>query len=134
MPSTVSSRNERPIVAVVEADPARRGLICALLGSLDITVSAYESAESYLESATPDACCLITDVALPGMSGIDLLRCLRERGSMLPMIVVGEDYDVRTAVTAIREGASDFIERPRLELAIVQRVEQLLRSTSGFAS
>jgi FixJ family two-component response regulator len=105
-----------------------------LLGSLDITVSAYESAESYLESSTPDACCLITDVALPGMSGIDLLRCLRERGSMLPMIVVGEDYDVRTAVTAIREGASDFIERPRLELAIVQRVEQLLRSTSGFAS
>jgi len=134
MPSTVSSRNERPIVAVVEADPARRGLICALLTSLDIAVNAYESAESYLASAAPGARCLITDVALPGMSGIDLLRCLRERGSMLPMIVVGEDYDVRTAVTAIREGASDFIEKPRLELAIVQRVEQLLRSGSGFAS
>ena len=132
MQSAPVSNSERPLVAVVEADAARRGSICRSLSALDIAVSDFDSAESYLAASQPIARCLITDIALPGMSGLDLLRCLRQRGVMPPMILLGEDCDVPAAVMAIREGASDFIEMPRAELAIVQRVAQLLRSDGGF--
>jgi two-component system response regulator FixJ len=131
MQSATVSNSERPLVAVVEADATRRGSICRCLSALDIAVSDFDSAESYLAARQP-ARCLITDIALPGMSGLDLLRCLRQRGVMPPMILLGEDCDVPAAVMAIREGASDFIEMPRAELAIVQRVAQLLRGDGGF--
>jgi FixJ family two-component response regulator len=67
------------------------------------------------------------------MSGLELLRCLRTRGALVPMIMLGEDYDVRAAVDAIREGATDFIEMPIAELAMAQRVEQLLRGDADSA-
>src|SRR5690606_1025403 len=71
----------RPIVAVIEADAAARRTLCSLLSSLDAEVQDYDSAESYLASKgepTLDSHgCLITDMVLPGMSGLELLRLLR---------------------------------------------------------
>jgi FixJ family two-component response regulator len=125
------SSTQRPIVAVVEADAARREALRRMLSALDIDVSDYDSAESFLAEGTQATRCLISDVELPGMSGLELLRCLRERGVAPPMIMLGEDCDIRAAVAAIREGASDFIEMPCAELAIVQRVAQLLRGDSS---
>jgi FixJ family two-component response regulator len=103
-----------------------------MLSSLDVDVSDYDSAESYLANSTQGTRCLISDVELPGMSGIELLRYLRSHGVMSPMIMLGEDCDVRAAVAAIREGAADFIEMPCAELAIAQKVAQLLRGDSAF--
>lgn len=103
-----------------------------MLSALDIDVSDYDSAESYLAASTQGTRCLITDFELPGMSGLELLRYLRAHGVMSPTIVLGEDSDVPTAVAAIREGATDFIEMPCAELAIAQRVAQLLRGDSAF--
>lgn len=119
---------DRPLVAIVEADAAGRRSLCRLLSALDIDVHDFDSAESYLAASTPATRCLITDVSLPGMSGLELLRCLRAKGVMPPMIMLGEDCDVAAAVVAIREGAIDFIEKPQMELAIVRRVAQLLHS------
>jgi FixJ family two-component response regulator len=124
-------RVTRPIVAVIEADAAARRLLCSLLSSLDAEIQDYESAESYLASEV-DALgcdtlgCVITDVMLPGMSGLELLRRLRATQSSPPVIVLGEETDVRTAVDAMREGAADFIEKQHMDLAIPRRVAYLL--------
>jgi FixJ family two-component response regulator len=119
----------RPIVAVIEADAAARRLLCSLLSSLDAEIQDYDSAESYLASERDTLGCLITDVWLPGMSGLDLLRRLRSEETSPPVIVLGEETDVRAAVDAMREGAADFIEKQHMDVAIPRRVAYLLDRT-----
>jgi FixJ family two-component response regulator len=122
-------RITRPIVAVIEADAAARRTLCSLLSSLDAEIQDYDSAESYL-AAEPDTLgCVITDVLLPGMSGLELLRRLRSAETSPPVIVLGEETDVRAAVDAMREGAVDFIEKEHMDLAIPRRVAYLLDRT-----
>lgn len=116
----------RPIVAVIEADATDRHTLRSLLSALDVDVHDYESAESYLAANGEKLGCVITDVALPGMSGLDLLRLLRSMRISPPVILVGDEADVNAAVAAMRGGAVDFIEKPHLDLAIVRRVAYLL--------
>jgi two-component system response regulator FixJ len=116
----------RPIVAVIEADARDRNALCSLLRTLDADIQDFDSAESYLAGRDDVPGCLISDVALPGMSGLDLLRLLRADGMPPPVILVGEEADVGAAVTAMREGAVDFIEKPHIEISIVRRVAYLL--------
>ena len=122
-------RITRPIVAVIEADAAARRALCSLLSSLDAEIQDYDSAESYLASEPDTLGCVITDVLLPGMSGLDLLRRLRSAETSPPVIVLGEETDVRAAVDAMREGAADFIEKQHMDLAIPRRVAYLLDRT-----
>jgi two-component system response regulator FixJ len=129
-----SVRIARPIVAVIEADAAARRTLCSLLSSLDAEIQDYDSAESYLAAeldtlGCDDLCCVITDVLLPGMSGLELLRRLRSTETSPPVIVLGEETDVRAAVDAMREGAADFIEKQHMDLAIPRRVAYLLDRT-----
>lgn len=98
----------------------------ALLSALDVDVQDYESAESYLAADGDGLGCVISDVSLPGMSGLELLRRLRARRVAPPVILVGEEADVAAAVAAMREGAVDFIEKSHLDVAIVRRVAYLL--------
>jgi FixJ family two-component response regulator len=120
----------RPIVAVIEADEADRRSLCSLLSSLDADVHDYDSAESYLASSVDALGCVITDVMLPGMSGLELLRLLRATKVAPPVILLGEESDVRAAVDAMREGAADFIEKGHMDLAIPRRVAYLLDRNS----
>lgn len=116
----------RPIVAVIEADAKDRRTLCSLLRSLDADVQDYDSAESYLAAHTNSLGCLITDMALPGMSGLDLLRLIRSEHAAPPVILLGEESDVRAAVAAMREGAVDFFEKPHVDVSILRRVAYLL--------
>jgi CheY-like chemotaxis protein len=116
----------RPLIAVIEADARDRRTLCSLLSTLDVDVKDFDSAESYLAAPGSAPGCLITEVALPGMSGLDLLRLLRAAGMLPPIILLGEESDVRAAVTAMREGAIDFIEKPHVDMAILRRVAYLL--------
>jgi FixJ family two-component response regulator len=120
----------RPIVAVIEADATDRRTLCSLLSSLDVDVQDYDSAESYLDADADGFGCLITDVALPGMSGIELLKRLRTQHEGMPVILLGEEADVRAAVSAMREGAVDFFEKPHVDIAIARRVAYLLDHAS----
>lgn len=121
----------RPIVAVIEADATERRTLCSLLSSLDVDVQDYDSAESYLAAHMNGFGCVITDVALPGMSGLELLRRLRaQQHDSLPIILLGEESDVRAAVAAMREGAVDFFEKPHIDIAIARRVAYLLDHVS----
>ena len=119
-------RANRPIVAVIEADAADRRTLCALLSALAVDVRDYDSAESFLAAPDHDPGCLITDVALPGMSGLQLLRLLRSGGVHQPIILLGEEADVGAAVSAMREGAVDFFEKPHVNISITRRVAYLL--------
>jgi FixJ family two-component response regulator len=120
----------RPIVAVIEADDRDRRTLCSLLSPLNAEIHDFASAESYLADRDGAPCCVITEVALPGMSGLDLLRLLRTAGMMPPIILLGEEADVGAAVIAMREGAVDFIEKPHVDIAILRRVAYLLDHTS----
>ncbi|HKE96255.1 MAG TPA: response regulator [Povalibacter sp.] len=120
----------RPIVAVIEADARDRRTLCSLLSPLDAEIHDFDSAESYLAERDGAPCCLITEVALPGMSGLDLLRVLRAGGTTPPIILLGEEADIGAAVTAMREGAFDFIEKPHVDIAILRRVAYLLDHAS----
>lgn len=125
-PSVSLVPNSRPIVAVIEANATERNTLHSLLSALDVDVQDYDSAESYLASRIDGYGCVITDVTLPGMSGLDLLRQLRLSNEPLPIILLGEEADVSAAVTAMREGAVDFFEKPHLDAAIAKRVAYLL--------
>jgi FixJ family two-component response regulator len=116
----------RPTVAVIEADVAHRRSLCALLSTLDVDIKDYDSAESFLAACDHDPGCLITEVALPGMSGLELLRLLRSGGQHQPIILLGEEEDVGAAVTALREGEVDFFEKPQVDTSITRRVAYLL--------
>jgi FixJ family two-component response regulator len=116
----------RPTIAVIEADEAARRLLCSLLSSLDADIQDYDSAESYLAADLSTLGCVIADVWLPGMSGLELLRQLRSAETSPPVIMVGEETDVRAAVDAMRAGAADFIEKQHMDLAIPRRVAYLL--------
>jgi FixJ family two-component response regulator len=111
---------------VIEANATDRNTLRSLLSSLDVDVHDFESAESYLASSEERLGCVITDVSLPGMSGLELLRLLRTMRISPPVILVGEESDVNAAVAAMRGGAVDFIEKPHLNLAIARRVAYLL--------
>jgi two-component system response regulator FixJ len=116
----------RPIVAVIESDATDRRSLCALLSALDVDIRDYDSAESFLAAPDHDPGCLITDVSLPGMSGLELLRLLRSGGGHQPIILLGEEADVSAAVTAMRDGAVDFFEKPQVDVFITRRVAYLL--------
>ena len=116
------------MVGVVDPDPAARDEIRTLLAPVGVDVSTYDSAESFLlVNAGRHLACLIVDLLLPGMSGLELLRRLRADGNDVPVILLADESDVPTAVAAMREGATDFIEKPYVNVAVLKQVQKLLR-------
>jgi len=101
---------------------------------MGVDVSTFESAESYLLSANGrHLSCLIVDLLLPGMSGLELLRRLRSAGDDVPVILLADESDVPTAVAAMREGATDFIEKPYVDVAVLKQVQKLLHTPPANA-
>ena len=118
-----------PIVGVIDPDPVARNGLSTLLRGLGIDVSTFDSAESFLLAANGrHVACLIVDLLLPGMSGLELLRRLRSAGNDVPVILLADESDVPTAVAAMREGATDFIEKPYVDVAVLKQVQKLLRA------
>jgi len=100
------------IVHVVDDDLAVRQSLSFLLASEGLPVRLHESAAAFLETVAAPSGCVVTDVRMPGMDGIAFLRCLREQGFAVPVIVMTGHADVPMAVEAMKEGAVDFIEKP----------------------
>ena len=94
-----------PHVGVIDPDPVARNGLRTLLHRNGVDVSTFDSAESYLLAANGrHLACLIVDLLLPGMSGLDLLRRLRKAGNDVPVVLLADESDVPTAVAAMREG------------------------------
>jgi two-component system response regulator FixJ len=116
-------------LCVVEDDADERSSLATLFGSLGISVRTYTSAEDLLGTLDQvNVSMLVSELALPGMSGIELLRRLRERGVRSPVILLGENSDIPTAVDAIHAGAVDFIEKPFIDRILLRRVRAALES------
>ena len=119
-------------VHVIDDDEALRDSLTFLLRTARIDVQSYPSAAAFLE-ALPDAnlSCVITDVRMPGMSGIDLLRRLRERNISVPVIVITGHGDIPLAVEAMRIGATDFLEKPFDDEVLIASVKAALKQKEG---
>jgi two-component system, LuxR family, response regulator FixJ len=100
------------VVHVVDDDEAVRDSVAFLLRSARVEVEVYESALAFLGKAAGATGCVVTDVRMPDMSGIELMRRLKELGIKVPVIVMTGHGDVPLAVEAMKAGAVDFIEKP----------------------
>ncbi|GEO13644.1 response regulator FixJ [Microvirga aerophila] len=101
------------VVHVVDDDVAVRKSLAFLLASDGLAVRLHESATAFLDEVKDvEAGCIVTDVRMPGIDGMEFLRRLKARGSILPVIVMTGHADVPMAVEAMKEGAVDFIEKP----------------------
>jgi FixJ family two-component response regulator len=116
-----------PIVYVVDDELAVRDAIALLLRSVGLKARTFGSAREFLaayERGTP--ACLITDVRMPGMSGLELQEVLVEGGATLSIIIVTGHGDIAMAVRAMKAGASDFLEKPFKEQALIDAVHRAL--------
>ena len=117
----------RPTVFVVDDDADVRSSLMAVLAEDGLQAEAYSSGEAFLTAYHNGEGCLLVDAYMPGMSGIDLLERLRKDGHSLPALMITGQSDVHMAVTAMKAGALDFIEKP------VGRVELLASVTRALA-
>lgn len=118
------------VVHIVDDDEGVRQSLAFMLSSAGLAVRVYESATAFLAGLdAAQSGCLITDIRMPDMTGIDLLRHIRTKASSLPAIVITGHGDVALAVQAMKAGAIDFIEKPFDEQAILDAVHRALKQT-----
>ena len=122
----------QPIVFVVDDDASVREAIASLVRSIRLDVQCFGSAREFLDSEPADRpSCLILDVRLPGASGLDLQRELRARGVGIPVVFVTAYGDVPMTVSAMKEGAIEFLIKPFRDQDLLDAVQQgLERSRS----
>ncbi len=114
-------------VFVVDSDDAIRDSLVRLLSALPCGIETFGSGEELLGEPSLDrGACLITEMQLPGMCGLELLQAIERRGSAMPTILLASNTDVPTAVQAMRAGAVDLIEKPFVERVLLSRVRDLL--------
>ena len=109
----MSTMQPEPIIYVIDDDDAVRQSLEFLLKTAGITVRSFESGKAFLE-VLPEirSGCIVTDVRMPGITGIDLLRHVKETNPFLPVIVITGHGDISLAVEAMKLGAVDFLEKP----------------------
>ena len=118
---------DKSIVHVIDDDEAVRQALAFQLGSAGIDVRTYESAAVFLEVApTVQTGCIITDVRMPELSGIDLLQRMRELKHPVPVVVITAHGDIPLAVEAMRLGAVDFLEKPFEDEVLLKSVRSAL--------
>jgi FixJ family two-component response regulator len=115
------------VVFVVDDDRAMRDSLRWLLDSVGLPVRTYATAAEFLADHDPaQPGCLVLDVRMPGMSGLDLQAELARRGVELPTIIITGHAEVPMAVRAVKAGAIDFIEKPFSDQLLLDRVRQAL--------
>jgi FixJ family two-component response regulator len=114
-------------VFVVDDDEAVRDSLGLLIDSVGLEFETFASAQEFLEAYDPGRPgCLVLDIRMPGMSGLELQRRLGEIGAILPIIFITGHGDVPVAVRAMREGAVDFLQKPFEDQDLLDRIQQSL--------
>ena len=120
-----------PVVYIVDDDSAIRDALSFLMKSIGFESKAYASAETFLNQANFDRPgCLVVDVRMHGMSGLELQQVLNERGIALPVIIITGHGDVPMAVQAMKAGAVDFLEKPYDNEVLITRISQSLEDAT----
>lgn len=124
-----------PRVHIVDDDDAMRDSLKWLLESRGLSVELYPSAEAFLAAFNREFCgCLVLDVRMPGMSGLDLYEQLQVRASTLPVIFITGHGDVPMAVSALKKGAADFIEKPFNNQDMLRLIESCMKQDRAAAA
>jgi FixJ family two-component response regulator len=116
-----------PVVFVVDDDASVRAALDSLFRSVNLVVRSFGSAQEFLSEAPTDGpACVVLDVRLPGMSGLDLQRQLAERDATLPVIIITGHGDIPMTVRAMRAGAVEFLPKPFRDQDLLDAVQQAL--------
>jgi two-component system response regulator FixJ len=120
-------KERAPLITVVDDDAAARSSLRLLLKSLGLAAVAYESAAAFLAAYDPEQPgCLLLDIRMPGMSGLELQEQLNLRGTISPIIFITGHGDVPMAVEAMQHGAFDFLQKPFRDQDLLDRVQKAL--------
>jgi two-component system response regulator FixJ len=123
-----------PVIYVIDDDDAVRQSLEFLLKTSGMTVRGFESAKAFLDILPQiRSGCIITDVRMPGISGIDLLRKVKQAGIDIPVVVITGHGDIALAVEAMKIGAVDFLEKPFDDNALLAAVQGSLSRTADAA-
>ena len=115
----------RPIIFIIDDQESVRLALAEMLDVFGYTVETYETADAFLRAFDPArAGCIVADVRMPGMSGIELVEELVRRKSLLPVVLISGHADVPMAVAAIKAGAEDFIEKPVDDVQLVAAINR----------
>jgi FixJ family two-component response regulator len=124
-----------PRVHIVDDDEAMRDSLKWLLESRGLKVELYPSGEAFLGAFNGDLRgCVVLDVRMPGMSGMDLYARLRARASTLPVVFITGHGDVPMAVSALKKGAADFIEKPFNDQDMLKLIESCMKQDRAAAA
>jgi len=123
--------NDRIVIHVIDDDAAMRDSLAFLLDVNGFKSQVYESADAFLKGTSLDVVrCVVSDIRMPGMTGVDLVRKLKGGGSSCPVILITGHGDVALAVEAMKAGAVDFIEKPFDDAALLGAIRAALDAHS----
>ena len=117
----------QPVVFVVDDDAALRELLADLFASVDLRVATFASAADFLRSVAADAAgCLVLDVRLPGLSGLDFQADLAKSNIRLPIVFITGHGDIPMTVRAMKAGAVEFLTKPFRDQDLLEAVQRAL--------
>ena len=117
-----------PTVYVVDDDDGMRRALSLLLDTVGYTTQAFASPQEFLAAFSADACgCLVLDMRMPGMSGLELQQHINRSGSRLPIIFITGHGDIPMAVQAMKEGAFEFIQKPFRDQELLDSINHALQ-------
>jgi two-component system response regulator FixJ len=121
-------------VYVIDDDEAMRDSLDFLLGAADFHVTLFESAHKFLDAiSTVEFGCVVSDVRMPGIDGIELLKRLKASRNVFPVVIMTGHGDVPLAVEAMKLGAADFLEKPFEDERIIGMIDVALREAASNA-
>jgi FixJ family two-component response regulator len=119
--------NVADLVFVIDDDESMRDALNSLIRSVGLNVATFASAQAFLQSSRPDApACLILDVRMPGLSGLDLQRELAEANIQIPIIFITGHGDIPMSVRAMKAGAVEFLTKPFRDQDLLDAIQQAL--------
>jgi len=122
-------KQRSPMVFIVDDDEAVRNSLRLLVKSIGLTASVSGSAQDFLATYDPvQPGCLVLDVRMPGMSGLELQQQLNLRGAVIPVIFITGHGDIPMAVDAMQQGAFDFLQKPFRDQDLIDRIQRALEA------
>ena len=122
-------------VNIVDDDPAVRDSLKWLMESVNLPVKSFSTGMEFLDSdASKEPGCVILDIRMPGMSGIDVFEELQSRESAIPVIFLTGHGDVHLAVRAMKSGAFDFVEKPFNDQVLLDLIQKAIRHDAAYLS
>jgi len=126
--ASITTHND-PVIYIIDPDPAVRAELEALFERTGFDALSYVSAEDFL-AAEPNPVrqgCIVSEMKLPGVGGLELLSVLRDRRSRLPLVILTGDPDVGNAVAALHSKVADYLVKPVIERELIKRIKVALR-------